>query len=302
MALVMGACPVCQASAFEPLYAATVESESDDPASYFSSSRSRAGYLPIVRCRTCGLVQENPRDDAATLARVYASLEDAVYDQEDDNRRVAAERHLGFVTRHVPKPGKLLDVGCSTGLFAVAAARAGWESTGIDASTWSIERAKERRSAARFEAASLETLALPERSFDVITLWDVLEHVSDPAAVVRQAERWLKPGGWFFLSLPNAASWTARALGRRWVLLLREHLWYFSPETIGRLLRREGFEVVATKTKWVSFSLANVAGRLGQYDGPHAATMQRLAKLAALRKTSVGFPMGEMNVAARRSP
>jgi len=63
----------------------------------------------------------------------------------------------------------------------------------------------------------------------------VLEHVHSPVEVLECVRDWLSPGGFLFLSLPNADSLVAKAMGRRWVLLLREHLWYFSPDTISRL-------------------------------------------------------------------
>jgi len=88
-------------------------------------------------------------------------------------------------------------------------------------------------------------------------------------------------------------------MGPRWVLLLREHLWYFAPDSIGRLLGDCGFKVIRNETKWVRFSLANVAGRLAQYGGV-LGSLRAWAGSATLKQASARFPMGEMNVVARK--
>lgn len=301
MTLVLRACAVCGAGAFAPVYAATIADGDADPAAWFSSSRSRAGHLAIVRCTQCGLRMTNPGDDDATLARIYAALEDRAYDAEAENREAMARAHLTFVGRHSPTPGRLLDAGCATGTLVRVATQAGWSATGLDASAWSIERARERCPQASFVHGALEAATFPEASFDVVTLCDTLEHVPDPAAVLRRIRTWLRPGGWLFLNVPNCESVPARMMGRHWVLLLREHLWYFSPRTLDPLLRRCGFGVVATRPNFVVYSLANVATRLAQYDGAVANRAGRIASRSVAKRIRLRFPIGEMNVAAQRT-
>jgi 2-polyprenyl-3-methyl-5-hydroxy-6-metoxy-1,4-benzoquinol methylase len=184
-------------------------------------------------------------------------------------------------------------------MFVAAAQARGWQARGADASAWMVERARERCPGARFDVGTLESLELDAESFDVVTLFDVLEHLDDPRAALVRVKRWLRPGGLLVMSLPNAGSRMAKLMGQRWVLLLREHLWYFSPATIDALLQRAGYELCHTRTKWVSFSLANVAARLGQYPGAVGNAARRLARVGALRRSSVRFPMGEMDVVAR---
>lgn len=300
MTLVARPCAVCGGTSFRALYPASVAADAD-PAAFYSSSRTRAGHLAIVRCTRCALVMTNPGDDDATLARVYAALEDRAYDAEEANRALVARSHLAFVQRHRAPPGALLDVGCATGTFARIACDAGWQTTGLDASAWSLDRARERCPRVTFVRGLVEDAAFPAAGFDAVTLWDTLEHVPDPAAVLGRVHAWLRPGGWLFANLPNAASATARILGRRWMLLLREHLWYFSPRTFGALLQQRGFACVATRPNKVVFSLANVAARLTQYDGVAARTARALAENPIARRVRLRFPIGEMNVVARKT-
>lgn len=301
MSLRLVPCGICGAEKFELMFPGTlVDLESDDAARYFSSSRVGADHPDIVRCTKCGLVMANPRDDAETLSKVYAALADPAYDEDESGRRAAADAQRRLAQAVQRAPARLLDLGCATGFFAASARASGYDVTGVDASAWSIERARRRCPEAVFQVSSIEALDF-DAPFDIVTLWDVLEHVHAPRETLSRVARWLKPGGSLLMSMPNADSLSARALGSHWVLLLREHLWYFSPRTIAQLLQQCGFELVRTEVKWVRFSLANITRRLSQYAGVRG-TVAAWTRPRAPKRASLAFPMGEINVIARRLP
>jgi 2-polyprenyl-3-methyl-5-hydroxy-6-metoxy-1,4-benzoquinol methylase len=293
---------MCGEGALDPVYPGTIPpAEPRDPAVYFSSSRRVAGYLPIVRCARCGLMMTSPRDDDATLGRIYADLAQASSEPEDEARSRGVADRLALVASRRRPPGNLLDVGCGTGLFVCAAQNAGWEATGVDGSACAMESGRHRCPRARFRAGLLPEIDFPARSFDVVTLWDVLEHVPGPVEALEKIRSWLALDGWLFLSLPNVDSRIARTMGRRWVLLLREHLWYFSPATIAALLSRAGFVLTDVRPKLVPFSLASIMDRLAQYPGPAGTLAGRLSGVETLRRLAVRLPIGEMYVVARRA-
>jgi 2-polyprenyl-3-methyl-5-hydroxy-6-metoxy-1,4-benzoquinol methylase len=292
-------CDLCGGEDFKRLYPGTITDPDHDPSTYYSSSRTQAGYLPIVRCLGCGLTMTNPRDDLQTIKRVYETLNDPVYDEEDDNRRRTALTYLHLLRRFSPNPGKLLDVGCATGVFACEAKTQGWQVTGLEASIWSLAQARQRCDQVVWLNSLLENADISPGSFQVITLWDVLEHVNSPTQVMSLLRTWLVPGGRVFLNLPNSASLTARVSGSRWVLLLREHLWYFSPTTMRYLLEKTGFTLIHSQPNFVRFSLMNIATRLGQYPGFLGHFGKRIASIKTTRDIKFTFPMGEMNVVAQ---
>jgi 2-polyprenyl-3-methyl-5-hydroxy-6-metoxy-1,4-benzoquinol methylase len=302
MSLITVACAVCGGRQFQLRYPGTIHDPDDEPALYYSSSRERAGYLDIVRCVDCGLVMTNPRDDDATIRRVYGALRDATYEGEDEGRRGTARAFLALVESHRPPPGRLLDIGCATGLFVASAVESGWTAAGVDASAWALARAKERCAQATFVQQPIEDIEFPDASFDVVTMWDVLEHVQAPADILTRIRRWLAPEGRLFLNLPNAGSAMARLMGRHWALLLREHLWYFAPATLARLLRQSGFEMIATRPNTVTFSIKNVLVRAAQYEGMAGRLASRMTRVQWMNRFQVRFPIGEMQVAARPSP
>jgi 2-polyprenyl-3-methyl-5-hydroxy-6-metoxy-1,4-benzoquinol methylase len=304
MSLTTAPCAVCEGTSFTLVYPRTIQDVDADPALYYSSSRQRAGYLDIVRCASCGLLLTNPRDDDQTLARVYRSLHDTTYDGEDENRRRTARAFLDLVQKHNSREGRgagrLLDIGCATGVFVSVARDAGWTATGVEASAWAVARAKQRCPDATFVQGLLEDVDLPRAGFDAVTLWDVLEHVRSPVETLSRARAWVaERHGRLYLNLPNAGSLTARGMGRNWVLLLREHLWYFDPATMARLLHRSGFELIETRPNSVHFSVKNVLTRAAQYQNLTGRLAGKLADVPAMKRVQVRFRMGEMQVVAR---
>jgi SAM-dependent methyltransferase len=300
--LVAATCVVCGGETLAPVYAGTISGgESDDPAVYFSASRRVAGHLPIARCAGCGLMMTSPRDDDATLGRIYAELADRRGDREDAAQSRSAADRLALVRRYRETPGSLLDVGCGAGLFVCAARREGWRATGLDASEQTVAGAGQRCPRARFRTGPVAEIDFPAESFDVVTLWDVLEHVPRPVETLERIRSWLVGDGWLFLSLPNADSRVARLMGKRWVLLLREHLWYFSPSTIAAVLARSGFALADVRPRRVPLTLAAVMDRLAQYPGGPGTLAGRLSEVAVLRRLTVRLPIGDMYVVARRA-
>ena len=299
MTLVAVPCAVCQGTAFQPVYPGTIVDHHAAPSQYFGSSRAKDGYLPIVRCSECGLLMQNPQDDLVALAAGYRHLTAVSQDVEYDNRRHAALIRLRWMTTYTGIPARLLDVGCGTGAFVCAARKAGWDTTGLDPSEWMIAYARSRCPGATFQVGSLENTQWTAGAFEVIALWDVLEHVPSPLDALRRLRTWLAPDGLLCLSVPNAGSTMARLMGPRWGLLLREHLWYFCPATLARVLSQAGFAVVETRPTIGRYSLAGILRRLGQYSGGVPSLARRLARVPGLSRLHLRFPIGGMDVVAR---
>lgn len=223
-----------------------------------------------------------------------------MYEEESENRQATFHRRAAIISREFPHPGRLLDVGCSTGLFAAEAAKLGWQVTGIDPSAWAVSIARQRVPSGEFFSTPVESASFPGSPFDVIVLWDLLEHVDHPREVLSRLDRWIKPDGHIHLDLPNIDSLIARVMGRYWPMLLREHLWYFSPKTISCLLQEYGYEVLRIQSNRVRFSFENIGRRLSQYPGFIHSISNRISSVAGADRISIWFPTGEMEVAARK--
>lgn len=205
-----------------------------------------SGGYPVVRCRACGFVQAGRIPTAEELTefydRGYEEQRDEMVDVHADGKRVQGRERLELIEALVPR-GRLLDVGCSYGFFLDVAREAGWDAVGLEMSEPGVRYACDILGL-EVRRGSIETAESGDESFDVVTLWDVLEHTADPVGALRRVRDLVAPGGVLAVVVPNAASPGARAGGRHWPWMIPPaHLYYFSPETITALLAREGFRV-----------------------------------------------------------
>jgi SAM-dependent methyltransferase len=290
----MPACPACGEPAREADVGA-VPSRRRLDAEGIGSTRYGVSSRALAVCRVCGLGWQVPLPETAEVTAAYVAMRDDVYMSEAANRRLTFERGVRLLSRHGARPpGRLLDVGCSAGLFLDVATRAGWDVLGVEPSEWLSAKARELVGSRVF-TGTFEGAPLGDRCFDVVTMWDVLEHVPSPPNFLARARRVSSPGGLLVLNVPARDTWIARALGARWPLLLPEHLFYFSRPSLRVLLDRAGFDVLAFHRHWVSFSAAYVLRRLAQHGWPLAAQIEPAHAATWLR---VPLLMGELTVVA----
>ena len=208
---------------------------------------TKNGYT-IVRCCVCGLQYVNQLPAPAELRTIYGeeffhvgkkfSGHPASAGLINARQRVEAVRGLAAVGRT-----RWLDVGCATGDFLACAASVVDEVSGIELSAFAAEKARERD--LDVTTGDFLQAEVPRTAFDVVSMWDYVEHVPDPAANLEKAFDVLKLGGYLALSTGDVDSLLARLAGRFWHLMIPpRHLYFFSSVTIRRLLTAAGFDLV----------------------------------------------------------
>lgn len=234
-----------------------------------ASRRYRITRFEILACRACGQIYLDPMPDAEEIRelfrQLYTSGEGSVpelkdyygfcYHDEPTNPLVQQyEAWLAEIEKR-RAPGRLLDVGCGTGLFLSVARRRGWEPFGIDDSAEATRWAREHFGLEPW-CGGFEDFASEGRRFDVITGWDIIEHAREPVALLQAARRCLAPGGLVALSTPNQrsildlmAGWMYRATGGRVTaplekFYIEQHFLYFTPDSLRSCLERAGLEIV----------------------------------------------------------
>lgn len=283
-------CPVCGK------LGATVYLDGDDQpltVSNIGSSRASISFGCILRCPGCtfGFQRFRPAEDQ--LASLYREADDRIYNAEREGRSRVAERHARLAGRYLPSPGWLLDIGCASGAFLSAMTSRGWEVEGVEPSRSHFADASESLAGrARLQECTLQKAQF-SRSFDLVTAWDVLEHVPDPVQFLGLCTPLVKPGGYLLLNVPDLDSLQARLLGRRWPLLLAEHLNYFNRASLRLCAHRAGLEWIASGRRSVSFSLEYISYRLSQHSFPSARLATRWMEKSGLGRLTVPIRMGE---------
>ena len=223
-----------------------------------------------VRCSVCGLVQMNPQPCEAEIKRRYGAEittgshgEDYLaYELTNEeaflNLQLLALNDAGFnelETFYSAKPGdslpggkpRLLDIGCATGSLLEHLQERGWESTGVEISKPQAEYGRKKRNL-DIKSLSLKENNFPGNCFNVVLASHLIEHLNDPAALVKEIRRILIASGRFFVTTPNIAGFQARLFGGRWRSAIFDHLYLFSVKTLSRLLQENGFVIEKIST------------------------------------------------------
>ena len=154
-------------------------------------------------------------------------------------------RKLRLLKPHQPKQGSLLDIGAGTGFFLSAAKKRGWSVMGIEPNLSARTLANSKIPNTVFDVDTLQTL--PEKSFDVITLWHVLEHLPNLEEDVKTIHKLLKPNGRIVVAVPNFKSFDADYFKSFWAAYdVPRHLWHFSQNSISKVFSKVQIETEST--------------------------------------------------------
>lgn len=207
-------------------------------------------HMDIVQCENCNLVYTNPIFNDEHYKTTYQSrdYQEIVKDlgEESHNYRVNrfGKERVKIMAKLIKDQNDVnyLDVGCSTGFVIEAASTEGWNAVGIDLNPSAIEFGKSR--GLDLQNNSLDEISFPENYFDVISMFDVLEHLPNPKEIINQALKYLKEGGILFIYVPNWDS-ASRILMEENAHFIwpTHHLNYYTPNTLQSFLENLGLKV-----------------------------------------------------------
>ncbi len=246
----------------------------------------------IVKCQNCGLIYTNPRFTGEEILDSYVAVEDPLYLEERDGRVLTFERHLRPLEKIKAPPGQLVDVGAYTGVFVEIAAQHGWDAFGVEPSHWAVEQARER--GLHMIEGTLANSGLADNSLDVVTMWDVIEHVPNPFGEMQQAERLLKPGGLLVVHTMDIDSGFARLMGGRWPWLMEMHIYYFSRRTLKHMLEKAGFTVIRIEPQGRYLRLGYFATRIGGFSPLLGRLLSKLFRLLRLNEMPMPLNFGDL--------
>jgi len=285
-------CPLCEGGDVSDFLAA--------PDRFHLRTRS----YKLVRCARCACVwlRDPPAPEELSLSysedyhkAIVNAGEFSAAERWKDQRELISKYKNG---------GDILDVGCSSGAFLSTLPLSKWKLYGIEIAPETAEKARVTTGAQVFTGDVMQASFLPD-SFDVITCFDVLEHVYNPRQFLNRVQEWLKPDGIFYVILPNIDAWESRIFGSFWFgLELPRHLFHFSPKSLRYIMHSLGFREVSIATPSTSYIersanyvSSGIVSKLGFHPSPQSAAKENTIAWRAIRKAlrlSIVRPFGQV--------
>lgn len=224
------------------------------PCPVCAAENSTLEFMTIRKCCRCGLRFVSPLGDfrgenetEEYFLNEYLPLHRANWDNSLAERRA----HLALIQKHstLPDHPRVLDVGCALGFMLAEARALGWDAVGLETSEFAARYASEH-TGCPVHVGNLQNANFPSNSFDVVTLMDIIEHVPDPCALLREVFRVLRPGGTIFLVTPNFGSffvWLYRESA--YGIGPEEHVTYFNSRSMETALANAGFRTQLVGSK-----------------------------------------------------
>lgn len=197
---------------------------------------------------------------------------------------------------------KLLDVGTGTGALLDIALEFGFQAIGLEPDKKFVQKKGGR--ALRIVNSTLEKSDFKPNSFDVITMFDVLEHMQDLNSTLKKINLILKPGGLLVISTPNTNSLSFKLMGSNWPHFKKEHVYYFSPKSLQILIKKYNFTIMKIANSLKALNLEYIAGYFTAFPTPFLSPLSRLINSILprpLTQLPIFLPNGNMLIIARKS-
>lgn len=294
-------CAICgtEGSAIE-MYEANFDLAAFHPTVFSARRLPDRVHYRLVKCKQCGLVRSDPIAAPELLARLYAESTVTYGDEVTDLRRTYG-RYLDELEGFGVRKHALLEIGCGSGFFLEEALSRGYrEVRGVEPSQAAVDQA-DPRVRDRIACGVMSPGLFAPEQFDVVCLFQVLDHLPDPAAVLGECLAVLKPGGLVLAINHNVDAFSARVLGERSPIVDIEHTYLYGPATMARVFTQRGFQIRRIGAVYNRYSLYYLCRLLPL---PGAIKRAALAWLQGrwIGRSRVWVPLGNLYLVAQKPP
>lgn len=266
-------CPVCNCSNSTIFLEPWVYE--DNPDKLYGAASGIPGTQYLVRCDACAMIFESPRYDAQVIIKGYMASSEAGHDSQYSMRVKSFYRALARNAKDIPPPGaKILDIGTAGGAFLDAAKQFGYDAYGMEPSADLVMRGKAR--GLQIEQGTIESHNFEQGSFDMVCLWDVIEHLPDPKSALIEIKKLIKPNGILLINYPDIGTTQAKLAGKRFWWILSVHLHHFTRKSIEDICQRTGFEVFRFRRYWQILEFGYLENMAVHYKIPLTALITKM--------------------------
>lgn len=207
----------------------------------------------LYSCISCKLIFVNPLPDPTSVYNqdyflgASGGFGYVDYDADKEPMIPTFNKYLDLLAKYGKPKGSIFDIGAATGFFLKIAQKRGYKVSGVEMSDHAASMA--RKDGIDVSSGDMMSMSIENQSFDVVTMLDVLEHMTEPFTELLEVKRILKSGGLLVVNAPNGQSILSKVLKTNWHLVLPpEHLFYFSPKNLSQFMEKNGFETVYSGT------------------------------------------------------
>ena len=238
----------------------------------------RKKHLSLVRCLGCGLVQVDNLSSVFDVAHYDYYKNRMRLSKEERYNSITRQRYIALLDNLEPyrKNNSLLDVGCGEGHFLSVAREKNWQASGIEKAPYAVDIC--RKLNIDVECGDLLDVDLKPNHYDIVMMSEVLEHLTQPEKYLFKINRILRKGGILKITTPNFNCITRRLRGKKWSLIHKEHLLYFTPKVLKSLSARLNFRIIDFRTKLITLPELCVLFKAG-LDDPHAGNQVIRARI-----------------------
>jgi len=259
----------------------------------FKASAFKCNGEQLWKCGDCGLVYMDPQPESKEVIDGYANAVDEEYVSQMSYRIKTFEKCMDKVEKITGlKEGTILDVGAAAGAFVKVAKDRGWKAEGIEPCGYLVRWAIEKLGLHSMFTGTLEDVGAGKH-YDVVTLWDVIEHLSDPNNAVYLIKNLVKDDGYVVMNIPDISTIIPMTMGRRWPFYASCHLYYYTPKTLDYLMNKHGFKRVYSGMHWQELSLGYLAYRFEQFNPSISRLMVKIIKSVGLSDVPIKYWIGQ---------
>lgn len=257
----------------------------------------------IVQCKNCGLVYAHPRKKEALIREVVVEEKEPKevkekwlpeYIKEKSWIQKNFDLRLKLLLKLVPRKGRLLDIGSHLGFFLEQAKKYGFDVLGLEPSEIAARYAIQKLGI-NTQIGTLDSIKFPPNYFDTVTLFHTIEHLADPDHTIGEINRILKKDGLLVIETPNIENIWVKIFRSKWRQFLPNHFYFFSKETLSKLLEKNGFKVFEVRTIGKIISLDLLAVRIEEHISKILGLiLRKIFKFLSLDKIAIRLDIGDI--------